>query len=391
MYMPNLLTHLRGYSPGSRGALFYLLLWGTAGVYEPFLSIHFINLGFSGQQIGILWMFVPFMTLLLAPGISLLVDRYAWRVNALTISLLAFIPIVLWFSIPKDFTAMLLPMLVFAVFRGPLEPLADSINARMASGSGSDYGKMRLWGSLSFAVVVLLCGQLWQLSGYAPMFVLAALCFIPTAISAFSLSEQKTSQSSRQGLRIPPLNRALIVLMICSFLVGTATGMGWTFAGIYMDSLGGGAFMIGVMFALTALFELPSMYYAGKIKQRFSGETVLLASYLLLGLVFAGYIFAIEPFSLILLGIPRGLGFGFFFIITVQMVDERSPAEFSSTLQSLVMGIAAFGLARLLGSPLGGMLYDISPRLPFLACFILVLMASLLLFINRGIFTLKKC
>ncbi len=380
------LTALRQYPAAYRGAVYYTLFWGTAGIFEPFLSIHFINLGLSGQQIGWLWALVPLMALVVSPLLAVIVDRNAWRVRALTLILLCFVPIVLGFSVPTTFLAMLFPMLLFAMVRGPAEVLADSVIARMASSERLNFGSMRLWGSLSFTVIVLVSGYIWQRSGYTPMFFVAAGAYVLVALSAFSLTEEGRQSSSPRGFRLAGLSPAIRLLTICSFLAGTALGISWTFIGVYIDALGGAAIFVGAVFALSAITELPSMQYASRLKERFSGQVMLVFTYLLLAVVSLAYALTSSLLILLLLSTLRGIGFGLFFVITVQMVDERAPLGWSSSLQSLVMGVAAFGLARLIGSPLGGALFDIAPQLPFVLSGGLLLVAAIILFSRRRVF-----
>ena len=48
---------------------------------------------------------------------------------------------------------------------------------------------MRLWGSLSFAVVALACGALWQRVGFRIMFPLAGALLLLVALSTRLLEE----------------------------------------------------------------------------------------------------------------------------------------------------------------------------------------------------------
>ena len=90
--------------------------------------------------------------------------------------------------------------------------------------------------------------------------------------------------------------------------------MNETFAGVYMDELGGGAFLVGAIFAVTALAELPTMHYADALVARFSGPRALAAAYALMGLSFFGYAFIRTPAWLLSLSVLKGLGFGLFFV-----------------------------------------------------------------------------
>ena len=379
-------TRVRDGSPVRRGALFYLLFWGAVGIYDPFLSVYFLRLGLLGRDIGLLMALFPLMTLLVSPLVSFVADRSGSRVPLLSLCLLATVPALIGLSLAQNFGGALVGMALFALFRGPAEPLADALVARMATNESFAYGRARLWGSLSFALVALFCGLLWGRFGYGPMLLLAALFAAPAAIAALLLTEQTQATAARRPLRSLLRDPTIVTLTFTSFLAGGALVMNETFAGVYMDDLGGGALFVGAIFALTALAELPTMHYADALVARFSGPKALVAAYALMGLCFLGYAFIHTPAWLLSLSVLKGLGFGLFFVATVRIVDARTPPEWSATALSVVFGVATLGLARLLGSGLAGFLYDLSPRILFLSCTCLAFAAALILLGARATF-----
>lgn len=379
----------RNVSPMRRGALFYLLFWGAAGVYDPFLSVYFSRSGLTGRDIGLLMALVPMMTLLASPFLSFAADRWRSRVRLLSVCLVAVAPALVGLFLAQGFGGALLGMTVFALFRGPSEPLADSVVARMATTHRFAYGRARLWGSLSFALVALFCGLLWERFGYGSMLLVAALFAFPVAAAALLLSEQTEvtgAQAARQPLHKLLCDPVIVTLTLTSFLAGGALVMNETFAGVYMDELGGGAFFVGAIWAITAFAELPTMHYADALVARFSGPRALAAAYALMGLAFLGYAFIRDPAVLLSLSLLKGLGFGLFFVATVRTVDTRTPPEWSATALSVVFGVATLGLARLLGSSSAGFLYDLSPQLLFLTCTLLAFSAALILLAARAVF-----
>jgi MFS family permease len=63
------------------------------------------------------------------------------------------------------------------------------------------------------------------------------------------------------------------------------------------------------------------------------------------------------PLILLFYAMLKGVGFGLYFPTTVSLSDERAPAAWSSTVQSLLMALG-WGLAPLLTTPLAGWLSD---------------------------------
>lgn len=375
-------------SPALRGSLYYTLYWGVVGVYYPFAGVYFAGLGFSGGEIGLLYALLPLMALLAGPPVSFLADRHARRVRVLTFALAALAPVTALLTFPRTFWGILPLLALLALFRSAAEPLADALVARMAAAHRLHYGGMRLWGSLSFAAVALLFGVLWERVGFGLIFAVTGLLFLPVAFAGAGLEEVRPA---RQAAPTPfwqvGRDPGLLALFAASGFVGASLGVFNAFSGVYLADLGGGEGLVGALFALSALCELPTMRLADRMLGGRSGVTVLLLGYALLTLSYLGYGLAEASALLLLFGAVKGLGFGLFFVGTVRLVDVRTPAQWSSTFQSLVMGAAAFGLGGLIASPLGGLLYDaVSPRSVFLACALLPVVAALVLLAARGAF-----
>jgi MFS family permease len=124
-----------------------------------------------------------------------------------------------------------------------------------------------------------------------------------------------------------------------------------------MSSLGGSGLLVGLLFAVAATFELPSMRFSGAMAARIGpGEALLLACAVL-----------------------RGLGYGLFYVGTIRFLNERAPAEWSATVQG-IMNATAYGLGQLITRPLGGRVFDVfGPRVLYLLCATLISMAAVIM------------
>ena len=136
-----------------------------------------------------------------------------------------------------SFWTLLPLMLLLAIARSPIGALGDSLVARMATQHQLNFGKMRLWGSLSFAVVALISGFVWEGVGFGPMFAVAGLLFLPVSLSAALLEERpSTYRSTQRSFRSLGADGELLAILAASFLIGAAIGMDMIFEAIYMDS-----------------------------------------------------------------------------------------------------------------------------------------------------------
>lgn len=346
-------------SPLNRGSLYYLNWWGGVGIFMPFINVYFAELGLNGRQIGILSAFAPLMVLIYAPLLSAVADRRRWRVPLLKWLIVGFALTLLLLNFARAFPALVVLMLVLALFHSPIVPVADSLIARMALRYGLNFGSMRLWGSVGFALTAIGSGALWEQVGFRPMFILAPLLLLPLIGLAGLLEEGGVIPKEDR----PPLldmrhDRLLMTILITAFLVGIPMGMAMTFEGVYMDYLGGSKLLVGMLPGLGAISEPPSMYYSVLVLQRLRGSKTLLLACGLLGTAFLGYVLSATPGMVLAFAIMKGLGFGLFYVTAVRLVTERVAECWSSTAQSTLFGLM-FGLAPLLANPVGGVVYDL--------------------------------
>lgn len=285
--------------------------------------------------------------------------------------------------LPTSF-AVLVPViaLLFAV-GSPIGPLADGLIARLAARYDLAFGQMRLWGSLSWAIVAAVGGALWQALGFSLMFPVAALLFLLMVPVARLLQEDAPSQhEGRLPLRTVLADRRLRVLLVASLVLGLGMSMVATFGGIYLDRVGGGQFLVGLFSCVTALSELPVMHFSERFVGRIGGSRTLLLAYIFTALSYVGMALTAQPLLLLGMGVLQGLGFGLFLPVTVRLVANWSPPEWTATSQGLLTGVL-WGVAPLAAGPLGGALYDTSgPAVVFIACGAAVLGASLVLILG---------
>ncbi len=348
---------LRPVRPAAAGALFYFSFYGASATYVPFISVFYAERGLSGSEIGVLSAIAPLMALLVAPGISALADRRGWRVKYLVLSLVGTALALLMLPLPTSFAWFLPVVALLAVIGSASVPMADSLIARAAVRRSLSYGKMRLWGSVSWAVAAVVCGILWEQTGLIMMFPVACFLFLATIFSARQLEEERPNDSQgRAPLRRVVGDIRLRVVLLATFVLGIAMSSAYTFSGIYLDSIGGQS-LVGLFAGVTAACELPVMHWSEHIMKRLGGPPTLVLAYGLFGLGYLGLAFFHWPPLFLLVALVQGLGFGLFLPTTVRLFAEWAPAEWSSTSQG-ILSAGLWGLAPLIASPLAGLIYD---------------------------------
>ncbi len=345
------------------GSLYYWFFWSFFAVYLPFLNNYFHDLGLSGVQIGILVSLAPLMSLIAAPFLSAWADRNERRKFLLFIALACWGLVLLLLRLPAAFLGFFVLMTIEAFVRSPTIPIGDGLVSRMVERHRLDFGRVRLWGSLSFAITSISMGVLWDRVGFAPMFFMAAMFVLPVLFLTGQLEEetavapQNKAFQSRAPLRQLLQDRGLLTLIVTAFLVGAALIATFLFSGIYMVNLGGNQTYVGLLFGLSALAEVPVMQRHSVITRRLGAPQTLLLSIVLISASIGGHAAAWSPNVLLLAAIVRGFGYGLFTVGLTQLTNMRTPPEWSATALTLV-NASMIGLAPLLANTFSGFIFD---------------------------------
>lgn len=362
-----------------RGAVFYLLFWGYTGFVDPFLNVYYVSLGLTGAQVGLLSALLPAATLVLAPLVTGLGDRRAWRLPLLSACTLGVAVAYTTLGRAGAFKALLLGAVLLAIFRSPMSALADAVVVRMGLRHAVDFGKMRLWGSLSFAVIAILAGVLWQRIGLAAMFPAASAGLLLLMAGRFLLQEEgPATHQAASSWRWLLQNRQALVLLAATILLAAGRQMSWVFGALNIDRLGGGPAVIGLLAGLSGLCEVGPMAWSGRIMRHLGERRTLLVAYglFVLGAVMGAV--AQTPALLLLMGIAHGVSYGIFLPATVVTFDRLAPGHSPASAQG-VLNAGGWGLAPLVASLVGGLLYDVWPASVLLLCAVLGLFAMLVL------------
>src|SRR5580704_18053744 len=141
-----------------RLSAFYAAFFLVNGIQMPFWPVRLTGRGFGAEEIGLLFAAAIWVKVFATPMIGALADRLGQRRGCMIA--LAGVTMVglgaLWNA--YGFWALLFLALVAEVAQSAMMPLADSITLASVRRDGLDYGRVRLWGSVSFIFAAIASG-----------------------------------------------------------------------------------------------------------------------------------------------------------------------------------------------------------------------------------------
>jgi PPP family 3-phenylpropionic acid transporter len=325
--------------------------------FLPFLSVYYAQRGLSGSEIGLLSALGPLMSLFAAPVLISFADRHGWQVALLRLSMIGSGIIFLLYPLTGSFATLLSVATAFAFCSCSIFSLTDGLAVQLAARHNLSFGRMRLWGSATFAVLPAVAGVLWQRLGLLLMFPVTTFFYLVTSLIVPLLGDKKEGPTmAPPTLRLSSLQRRFWVVLACSFFLSLGMSMMRIFSPVYFSNLGGPV-LVGIYSAVAAAVEVPVMLTHGAIMDRLGGPRMLLLSYGVSACSYMSAFLITEPVLLPLAAILQGFGYATFVPTTVRLVNSWAPPQRGATYQGL-MNIGIQGLAPLAASLLGGFVFD---------------------------------
>jgi PPP family 3-phenylpropionic acid transporter len=343
-------------SPTLAARLSFIAVYAAVGAYLPYLPVYFRSLGFGLDTVGWLAALAAAAGLVGAPLWGTVVDRFsgsrlvlpaAAAVAAAGAGALASA------SEPLFVTVALVAMSM--AFAG-IPPGLDARALGIVRGERNRYGQLRLWGSASFIVVVLVTGAVIERAGIGSIFVILIPVLLVTALIMLGLRAELRPEPALPRLmgiwtvvRQPPLIRFLLAAL----LVWSANSAINQYFSIQLLALGAPGDLVGLAWAIGALVEIPIMWAYPQLAARIGPERLLVmgaAAFVVRGITLA---LSPNPILATLTMVLHGIGFSLMLVGGVTYVSRHAPKGAAATAQGVHAAIA-FSLTMIIGPGLAG-------------------------------------
>jgi PPP family 3-phenylpropionic acid transporter len=321
------------------------------------MPLYLASLGFDGWQIGALGAMTPGIRWASAIALSWLADRRRVRQRILVVTAavgsLCFVPLL----VVRDFASVARVFLAINLCQGTLVPMLDAIVVDHLDELGSDYGRLRLWGSISF--IVGSAGSAPLVRAYGPS-VVPWLLFVSSVALApvmLLLPREQRGHPDRAGAPWTLLTPALTAFLATVFLAQASSGAWSGLFALHVRSLGLSDAVPGIAFAAAVVAEV-ALFHRGRAVLGWLPPVELIRLTLVVTVVrwALSAVVTSEP-AVVLVQLGHVFTFSCFHLAAVALLSELVPAENATSGQSLY-GLMGFGLGGTIGIGLAGALVD---------------------------------
>ncbi len=362
----------------------YFLYFGVLGIVLPYFNLYCYHLGFSGFQIGALSSLRTLTTALFPMIWGALADKFFVRRPIYIFC--SFISTAIWtfFLLTTDFSAMLVIMIFYGIFYAPIVSFLESFSMDLLDKEKTRYGQLRVWGSISFIITVIVVGRAIDILSTEIIVILILAGSMAHAVLSLNIPAAKKTQKSdfSSGVRAL-LNRRVIIFQVCAFLMLLSHGTYYGFFSIHLDNLGYSSTFIGVAWALASIAEIFVMINSDRIFKRFSFENVLIFSFLAAAIRWVVLFYATSAWLILISQLFHAATYGAFHVASILYIDKLSP-DGAKTVGQAVNNAVTYGFGIMAGFLFNGYFFDIiGTSNLFMISGILALCGGLLLCINK--------
>ena len=342
-------------------------MFAIPAVSAPYLAILLRDLGYSPIWVGMLLSIFAGAGIVGPFALGFWADRignyrHALIVAAIIPTVVAF-PLVLW--VHPALSAVFLALMAFGLRSS--NSLLDAVTT-IQIGKTGNYGRIRVWGSVSFIVVALFLqitpflrpDSAWNIALWLTL--ISAMAIVPILILPRSALSSSTGPNPG-GIGIekgrPIFSAYVIGGLGIIFVISFSMSAVYSYFPLYLTEVLEWD-VVGLMFAIGTASELPVIFLSAALLRRFGPLPLLAVS--AAGVTLRLLIWAFLPFGPFVLAsqLLHALCFGTFFPAMVYFIAGVFPPKNRGKGMSLFVALG-MGLPSLLGTLVGGAILEAAP------------------------------
>jgi len=373
-------------------ALFFVHYAAFSG-FAVFRNVYLDEMGMSGSAMGQVGFLMTATGVAVQPLWGLVTDYLRAERPVLVVGAVASALALLAYpaaeGLPTPFLLVALGTAVYSAARAPIVPITNGL----VLSRGYDYGSVRAFGSIAFGAGSLGFGFLVAALGTASIvyfYVGGTAVFVAIVLSVSESGPDDASGPGTDGADTRseaatdggaagesdyPLSEAVrrlltnvdfLVVLAIGFLVGFALRGGSAYFSVYMRAVDAALVLgpwslspdavTGLSWAVKTAFEAAAFVYA--VRLSWSYRSLIVFGGVAVAVPNVVYGLTGQPWAIIAVQSASGLGYGLYYVATVNLVYVVASDRVTSTAQTVLTG-AGIGFGGAVGQAVGGELIDL--------------------------------
>lgn len=371
-----------------RYALFFATVFLAVGAHLPFWPLWLESRGLTAAEIGLAMALGSWMKLGANPALAHLSDRAGWGKGTVVllavVSLLAFLA----FIPASGFAWILAVHLVTAACFPLLIPLAETQTMAAVYRHALDYGRIRLWGSVTFVAGSLVTGWLVGAEGADWVLWIVIAAIAATVFAAAALPGRATTGdpatvlpgslpedvSLRRLVRLFA-RRDIFTFLAAAALIQASHAAYYAYSSLTWKGAGIAEGTIALLWTVGVVAEILFFAFSRRLPASFTPGRILVVGGLAAALRWAVTGMTSDLAILAVIQTLHAASFAATHLAAMHHITRSTPPRLAASMQSLYSALSG-GLAMGGAMLLAAACYEIEPGLAFFAMAAMAVIAA---------------
>lgn len=331
-----------------RLAILYGTMFLFTGVYLPFFPVWLKAQGLDATEISLVVALSLFLRIVVSPFFAAVADRIGDRRRVMVGLAWASLASAALLLAVEGFGLILLVALVLNAVFPSISPLVETIAMRARIDRGMNYGRVRMWGSITFIAASSGVGWLleWNTPSIIGLCLVGALALNVAGAWAMPRDAGRVRQPVRRRSQFADVlqigrHPVFILFVVTASLTQATHAVYYAFGSLAWQKQGYADSVIGLLWATGVFAEILLFYISGPLMARLGAVRLLMLAGF--AAILRWTVTALSPPLAVLFAMQalHGLTFGAAHLGAVQFVAQAAPPRLAATAQSLYAAMAS--------------------------------------------------
>lgn len=278
--------------------LMYFFYFFSLAVFSGYISVYLMDKGYHASQVSMVvsWSFI--LSMVIQPIIGYLNDHYHQKTLNMLILLIAAILGVCFIYAQNIYLIAIIYSLALGLFNA-----ANPVIENMATLSRFSYGKIRIWGTIGYAVASKISGVIYDYVSPEAMYAFFTIGLIFCVIGIYGTQNVKQIKMQKKEKSSGLLQKNFIIYLVIVCLFYAITNTNTTYLPAMFQNMGLSMNTTSTVIFILTLSELPVIFFSHQYMNRLTNKQLLVGIFILLIIQFLTYSCIHQPLIVVIVSI----------------------------------------------------------------------------------------
>lgn len=278
--------------------LMYFFYFFSLAVFSGYISVYLMDKGYHASQVSMVvsWSFI--LSMIIQPIIGYLNDHYHQKTLNMLILLIAAILGVCFIYAQNIYLIAMIYSLALGLFNA-----ANPVIENMATLSRFSYGKIRIWGTIGYAVASKVSGVIYDYVSPEAMYAFFTIGLIFCVIGIYGTQNVKQIKMQKKEKSSGLLQKNFIIYLVIVCLFYAITNTNTTYLPAMFQNMGLSMNTTSTVIFILTLSELPVIFFSHQYMNRLTNKQLLVGIFILLIIQFLTYSCIHQPLIVVIVSI----------------------------------------------------------------------------------------